>query len=472
MENPEPIAATISHPLTKSTSALQIASPSGHQVQQVPLQNVVVHPSIILSDETSSSEFSDFELESQTTLGGCVGNDGRFQPLALPPNFFTNQKLFKSNLPNPSTPGSSCHASSSASSQRSLLAVKTVHSERQNYWKINFFLILLPLIVCGLPVHLLLGGRRRISGTKEWLKQIFLKDPICIRIITVCFFLFGLGVNGLFIYIAGGLLYSLTIKGEVRSSIFEDVINIVRVAPVVIPIDIIWICGYSVRKLLISFDRVTYPEIEVEWKIDYGKMSKKKKKPDKAWKNGWRSMTSYRIRLVAVYFIVIFNQLVHALITFETTKDVTDSSRIFDTWVSFALNFMYNLMLPIHMCLAWAIDWEFQRLSLYIKSLIACKIHPTFEYLAQFKKYYKSVGNHVMSVNDICGGYYSWVLLYLFLSMYNEVYGVIQVIITSFISYILGTVSNGTDLPKANVRLFVGNVFGGFSQVLLIALTG
>lgn len=356
-----------------------------------------------------------------------------------------------------------------SSSKESFHTIKTVQGEKQRYWKLNFLLVLSPLILCGFPIHLLLWGRRGISNWKQWFKQIFLKDPIPIRLLTMVFFLIGLGINGFFIAVSTRSFHSLVIKGEVRFNVLEDVLNILRLAPMVIPLNFVWIWGYSVRKLLLSFDRVTYPEIEV---MDKSEMNKK-------WKHGWRSMPSYRFRLFLVYLLILLNQSISLLIVWERSKawaedDLDNTINMIDAWVDFILGLMYNLMLPLYMCLTWGIQFEFERLSLYIKSLIACRVHPSFTYFAQFKKYYKDVGNHVMLVNDICGFYYSWVLLVLYSSMYDEVFGVLIVLFGIFIASGLGwrsDASGESDMTAVDVRLFVGNFFGGLTQMVILGLT-
>lgn len=229
--------------------------------------------------------------------------------------------------------------------------------------------------------------------------------------------------------------------GQVHANVYEDLINIFRIAPIVIPLDFVWIYGYTIRNLLNSIIKRTYPVVQTE------KTTKLK-------------FSSYRRWLFYIYSLIFILEVVQGLLIVQESKASPEPS--WQLWIDFAINLVYNMTLPIYMMLCWSILFEFKMLAKYIKSLMKIGCRPDFAHLHEVKRSYKLISNHIMLINDTCNIYFSWVILILYLANYNE--------LSTMLRSTINLLATGP-LNPIHVRMFIGNFFSVLLQMLLLFFT-
>jgi hypothetical protein len=186
--------------------------------------------------------------------------------------------------------------------------IRSNNNEQNNYWKNRFSSILLPLIITGAPMHQLVFKNDNSYSTKEWLRSIFIPSyrklywifvPInCLLIIYAILINFTIFISGFW------FLKELLIDGIFPNAIFTALINLIQIIPYLIPINLLWIKGFKFRKLIHSFD------------CDFNIIKKSNTK------------LNHTLKLVVLYVLLIFIEVVSTVITSKRNQYCDDSYEI------------------------------------------------------------------------------------------------------------------------------------------------
>lgn len=273
----------------------------------------------------------------------------------------------------------------------------------ENYYKNTLKVTLFPFVFWGIPTNKLFVKQKTLI-TSEWLTIITKYSNPCSTLLTILVFIVAISINGYVFYSFGNLFYEFVIKADPSSNISGDLNVLMQLGPIIVPINYIWLFGYTIRNLIESFDRVTIPithSYHVELPVYVS------------------TRPSGRSTLFIMYFIIFVMYSVQFTLLYYRIRNG-------DTNVKAAIEYVYNsvfytLTFPVYATLCGAVRYEFQLLFSYINLLMEDKESTQMIYLDDFKRAYKMIADQILQINRHCSLYLSLVFLVISLSLYQEV---------------------------------------------------
>ncbi|KAJ6639630.1 hypothetical protein Bhyg_12377 [Pseudolycoriella hygida] len=266
------------------------------------------------------------------------------------------------------------------------------------YWRTNFMLCCLPLIAWGIPTHLIFR-RRQIETTKEWLTFLCPCSSPCSSLLTFVLVLLTIAYNCTFVYMIGYFFYVLLFTGELDAQFVECGIQILRNLPIIVPLNIFWIKGYSVRNCVASFDKFTLSISTIDT-------------------NGAiiKPPPGCRVKMFLVYIILIVAHVLHFLIQsystdISTLPNKSPTQTVWSVVFEYSTAILLTMIFPIYCTFCWAVNYQLNLFFEYVKVLISTQAAPKYEHFDEFKRCYRKIADDIMFVNQMFAIYLSVIFL-------------------------------------------------------------
>ena len=139
--------------------------------------------------------------------------------------------------------------------------MKVLKNNERTYWRNNFFIVLLPFVLLGLPVHIVLPTKRTAVMQKldlswrHWF-EFRVRSPIAI-LMNVVLLPFYMYTNYLMLSTLATLFIDIIIKGRVRWSDLTALVSFLYSVPFFIMVNYAWIYGHLLNSIIQTFDTPT-----------------------------------------------------------------------------------------------------------------------------------------------------------------------------------------------------------------------
>ena len=136
--------------------------------------------------------------------------------------------------------------------------VKVLKHKERTYWRNNFFIVLLPFVLLGLPIHIILPSKRtRVMqkldlSWRHWFEfRIGSPSAILITVVLLPFYIF---TNYLMLSTVATLFIDIIIRGRVRYSDLAALLQFLYSVPFFIMVNYAWIYGHLLNSIIQTFD--------------------------------------------------------------------------------------------------------------------------------------------------------------------------------------------------------------------------
>lgn len=223
----------------------------------------------------------------------------------------------------------------------------------------------------------------------------------------------------------GYFFYALLFTGELNELFMQCCIEILRNAPIVVPLNLFWMKGYHLRNCVASFDNFTLSISKID--VKGAKMV---------------APPGCRIKLFLIYLLLILVHTLHFVIQYHDSDNVeslsvkSSSATVWSVVFQYSTAILLTMMIPIYCTFCWAVDYQLKLLFEYVNVLICSGIVPTYEHFDEFKRCYRKIADDIMFINQVFAIYLSVVLVIIGQLVYGEAENlglrVLNVIIAAF----------------------------------------
>ena len=136
--------------------------------------------------------------------------------------------------------------------------LKVLKHKEMTYWRNNFFVVLLPFVFVGLPVHIILPSKRTVVMQKldlswrHWL-EFRIRSPVTMMM-TIILLPFYIFTNYLILSKLATLFVDIIIKGRLRSSDLASLLQLLYSVPFFIMVNYAWMYGHLLNYIIQTFD--------------------------------------------------------------------------------------------------------------------------------------------------------------------------------------------------------------------------
>jgi len=112
----------------------------------------------------------------------------------------------------------------------------------KKYWKLSFRIVLLPLLLLGIPAHLVLM-KRQVKSKEDWFRALVNCGNLGLTLFSLFIGLLSLSLN---VYVLRNIVEVfdiLIIRGDLNPNVMINLVNLVQNLPIIIPMTFIWIWG-------------------------------------------------------------------------------------------------------------------------------------------------------------------------------------------------------------------------------------
>lgn len=324
-------------------------------------------------------------------------------------------------------------------------------------WRANFIIVFIPLLIWGFPIHLLFR-KRRIYSMRDWLKYLCPCSSPLSSILTMLLVVISVLLNITVIYALGKLIYIVLIKAVITSDDVLDLLGgLLRLVPVVIPLDMFWLWGYKLRNFVGSFDRVA-----ALWKPIDGDGTE------------FAQIGTRRMKLALIYIMIICAHVLHYLSDFyhDDKPDLSSQSianQVWEVTMVYSTAILATLVLPIYCCFCWAVHYELEMTKEYIRSLVLVRVTPNYTHFDEFKKMSRKITDDILMINSIFSILFSVVVVILGVYIFGEVQNLGIIIANEAVATYTGKSKEAFD--PGTIRLIFGDILIILLYVGLLGLT-
>ena len=409
--------------------------------------------------------------------------------------------------------------------------VKVLKQEERTYWRNNFFIVLLPFVLLGLPVHSILPSKRTADMQQKldlswryWLRfRILSPVAILMNVVLLPFFIY---TNYVMLSTLATLVIDVIIKGLITLSDISAFMQFLYLLPFFVIVNCAWMYGHLVNYVIRTFDTPTSvlqvttcirvaedlpknatnlathcvdtmsmqvrnaavqtPKYICSSQLQSGSQIHILQVEQAPLATPRSPDPCYRRKLSQIYFLIFAAPLIHIFTTwYRVDHEDWSCEEILNHVQLYMATITYTLVLPVYATFCRTIACQFNVLRGSIKDCIQRGERMRESHIYFIKKAYQQIADSIVTTNVLFGIFVTGVLLALDIfaafncanlwsPIVDKINGGISNIMkngtTSFVENLLEITSDDFVVPPAVVRYWVGIAMETLLYVCLVWL--
>lgn len=264
----------------------------------------------------------------------------------------------------------------------------SISTSQCQWWSWTFIWTMFPIFVFGCPVHTLVLNVDKSSNMFTWIKIMF-AGSIGKCTCSIISFIIAVVFNVLCLYKVVLCLDSLFFTAVYEPSLYTNLIQSVKYALVLVPIDYFWLYGFKLHNLILQWNRL----FEMHGGLACISLN-------------------FRLRLIllvavfgGVFIVRHFTRLLYTL----NSKAPSLPDQVEAVW-EFLVELGHNLILPVYCGFCFAIRFHLSVMKLLIYQWTNDRVEPNVKHLKIIKQIYTEASDAILTVNSWCYFYMSFVI--------------------------------------------------------------